>query len=362
MRELLLILLCVAPIFLPGQDFQTIEKDLAAAWLKYDDGEYLPAEGGDIENTIYFPVEINRHAGRYLQIQSRRPFFVFFNGQLTGEYAQNKLFSIDSLARVHHTTTLLVSVYQKDINLRDLNTFVVSSRPVESDDISRPQTFFSDFVVVAGLLIMVLLVVTAGSNPKLASDYFAVGRVFSTREVDDAQSNARLTNGSNVQFYVLCSLLIGYYLMIIFEHLPPGYRAPLGFEADGFWSAMWHWIRLSFLVVVIFILKILLIFSLTRLFGMRGLTRVHFFNWVRLMLIAMGGFSVILFIYFILRGRDPDVFVTFLAMIVGVLAAWLFVVFVKLDSKSDHTMFHLFSYICATELIPLLITIKVLFH
>jgi hypothetical protein len=125
---------------------------------------------------------------------------------------------------------------------------------------------------------------------------------------------------------------------------------------------VWQWIRLSVIILGVFFVKILLIFSLTRLFGLKGLARIHFFNWVRLLLIVFGASSIILFIYFILRGQSPDFFIVFLTLVVGTLVSWIFIVFLKLNGKTEHSMFHLFSYICATEIIPLLITIKVLFQ
>ena len=347
-----------------GQEFQSVERDLRDQWLKFENGDYQSMDPGEVSNTLYFRVKINDWSGRALAVGSSRPFFVFFDGRLAGEYQGSIAFDLDSLSGVLHTSSLLVAVYQKNINVRDLETRIISNKPSasSSQDLSRPETFFTDFVIVAGVLIMILLVIIVRLNPKLASDYFAMAKIFSTREVDDAQSNARLTNGSNVQFYILCSLLIGFYLMVIFQHLPAEYRAPIYFKADGFWRAIWHWIQLSALVLGVFFLKILLIFSLTRLFDMRGLTRVHFFNWVRLMLLMLGACSAILFFYFISRGQDPSIFVIFMALVVAILVAWMFIVFLKLSSKSEHSMFHLFSYICATELIPLLITIKVLFH
>ncbi len=341
----------------------SLEEDLQPRWMKYEAGRYeMIGDADEVANTVYFQVVTSRDPGRYLLLSSSRPYFVFFDGELVGEFAGSKSFRIDSLHAARPVRTMIVSLYQRNINPRDLTTQIVSSAPGVIDDISRPDTFFKDFVILAGLLIMVLCVATLRLNPKLAADYFALRRIFSTREVDDAQSNARLTNGANVQFYVLCSLLIGFYLLIIFQYLPSPYRAPMDFVATGFWSAFWHWMRLSVFILAIFFLKLLLIFSLTRLFDMRGLTRVHFFNWVRLMLIVLGLCAAILFAYFILRGDDPDVYEVFLTLVIGILVAWHFIVFLKLNGRSEHSMFHLFSYICATELIPLLITIKVLFH
>jgi hypothetical protein len=351
---------------LPAQNVLTLEKDLNPEWLKFEDGNYrlLSEDNSNADNTIYVRLETSRFPGRHLSVKSTKPYFIFFNSTLSGQFQGETLLSLDSLAMAYYTTTLLVAIHQNDINPRDLKTQVVSfTKAVASaPDLSRPQTYFKDFVILAGLIISTLFMIVMRFNPKLASDYFSVHKIFSLREADDAQSNARLTSGSNVQFYVLCSLLLGFYMMVILYHLPDEYALPLYFQVRSFWSVVWQWVRISTLILGIFFLKILLIYALTRLFGLRGMTRVHFFNWVRLLLMVFGISSIILFIYFILRGQNEMFFIVFLSLVIATLTGWILVVFLKLSSKSEHSMFHLFSYICATELIPLLITIKVLFQ
>jgi len=351
-----------------AQEKAGVEKSLRSDWMKFENDKYtLLEEGATVRNTIYFKIETNRYPGSYLSIQSVRPFFVFFNGKLSGEYQGKAIFKTDSLAGVHYTTRFLVAVHQPDINTRDLKTAIIapdegSSKRYRLESEFRPATFFKDYVIISGLVIIFLFLIAMRINPKLASDYLSIIRIFSVREADDAQANARLTSSSNIQFYVICSLLLGFYMMIIIFHLPDEYALPLHFQGYSFWTIVWQWIRLSAMILGVFFVKILLIFSLTRLFGLKGLARIHFFNWVRLLLIVFGASSIILFVYFILRGQSPDFFIVFLTLVVGTLVSWIFIVFLKLNGKTEHSMFHLFSYICATEIIPLLITIKVLFQ
>jgi hypothetical protein len=54
--------------------------------------------------------------------------------------------------------------------------------------------------------------------------------------------------------------------------------------------------------------------------------------------------------------------VILLQIISWILIGWMFLIILKLSKRMNHSKFHLFSYICATELIPLLITIKVLYN
>ena len=150
--------------------------------------------------------------------------------------------------------------------------------------------------------------------------------------------------------------------MIVLQHLPSRYALPIPFQASGFWTSVWQWLKISAFVFAAFLFKLLIIFSVTRLFGMRGMARFHFFNWMRLLLLIFGIAVVILFIYFISHGSNPEVFVTFLYIVVAALIGWIALAIYKLSGRTGHSLFHLFSYLCATEIIPLLITVKVLFQ
>lgn len=363
MSRILFLLVCLNHLSHLSYGQQTT-LDLQPSWLVHEDGKYIPHDLDAGTNTIYLKLEPAKFPGADLRIASSRPYFLFVNGKLSGEYKGASSFSIDSLAGRHLSNELLTCIYQQSINPRELKTTVAKLKSTlgEAAPPYRPSTHFKDFVIISGLTIIIFFLTISQINPKLASDYFSVEKIFSPREADDAQSNARLTSSNNIQFYIGCSLLLAFYLIIILYHLPDAYALPLRFQADGFWSLVWQWIRLAFLILIVFMIKIVIVFMLTRLFNMRGLARVHFFNWVRLLLIVFGGATIIVFSYYILRGQNETVFVVFLSLIVATLIAWIFIVFMKLNGKTEHSMFHLFSYICATELIPLLITIKVLFQ
>ncbi|HEY0740357.1 MAG TPA: DUF4271 domain-containing protein [Chryseosolibacter sp.] len=358
-RLLLLLILHVVAFSSFGQTVV----DLQPSWKQHVDGEYVPFDIDARGNTVYFEIESGHFPGASLRLESSRPYFLFLNGKLAGEFSGAISFPIDSLAG-RYSTSLVAGIFQTPINPRELKTLVIKreTRLAELVPIHRPSSSFKDFVIVSGLVIIIFFLVVSQINPKLAADYFSVVKIFSPREADDAQSNARLTSSNNFQFYIGCSFLLALYLLIILYHLPDDYALPLKFRATDFWSIVLQWMRLSVLVLLAFIGKIVIVFMLTRLFNMRGLARVHFFNWMRLILIVFGAATMLVFSYYILRGQNATVFVTFLSLIIVTLIAWIFIIFMKLNGKTEHSMFHLFSYICATELIPLLITVKVLFQ
>jgi len=352
-----------------AQEKFTVVKDLRSEWMRFDGEAYESLGDSPFTgfNTIYFHLNAQANAGTLLRLNSSKPYFLFVNGKITGEFQGETVLRVDSLlARWGHGASGWIAVNQDRINLRDLRTQIVSrQRPMlqaKSDTAARPYSHFRDFVVIAGMIIIMLFLVALRLNPKLAADYFSIRSVFSSRESDDGQASVRLTSSSNVQFYVICSLLTGFYLIIVFYNLPAQYALPLHFQASGFWMMSLQWLKLSAIIFIILFLKIVIVFSLTRLFGMRGMARLHFFNWVRLLLVVFSASTTVLFIYFITRGSSPAVFVLFLSLVVVALITWIAVAFFKLSGRSGHSMFHLFSYLCATEIIPLLITVKVLFQ
>lgn len=351
-----------------AQEKFTVTKDLRSEWMRFGDGAYQQVGSNSFRglNTIYLSVDRRTLKGNILRLRSDKRYYVFADGIVVGEFKGEARLSIDSLLGEHHRAACLLAIHQECINERDLVTEIVSpsvpASHVQAEATVRPYWHFRDFVVIAGLIIILFFLIALRLNPKLTADYFSIPRLLSSRESDDSQAAARLTSSANVQFYVLCSLLIGFYLLIVFYNLPPRFALPLRFQASGFWMIWWQWLKLSGIIFLILLLKIFLVFSLTRLFGMWGMARYHFFNWIRLLLLVFGAATTVLFIYFIGRGSRPEFFIMFLSFVVVALIGWIVVAFFKLSGRSGHSMFHLFSYLCGTEIIPMLITVKVLFQ
>ena len=150
--------------------------------------------------------------------------------------------------------------------------------------------------------------------------------------------------------------------MIIFRFIPSHYVVALAFQADTFGGAMFLWMKLSAIVLAIIFFKVILVYCLSMMFGFVEIAGIHIFNWIRLLLIVFGVLTLLLFFYFISHGQNENFHIVLLKIISWLLIGWMFLIVLKLSKRMTHSMFHLFSYICATELIPLLITIKVLYN
>jgi hypothetical protein len=347
-----------------AQDY-AVTKDLQSEWKVFQNGAYEPFQKVGRARSVFFSVEVAKVMGGYLFIESFAPFTVFINGQLAESSEGSLRLKIDSLSSVFQGSVWQVSVFQEKIKAGSLKTLIESKVAKSSSVIELLPTritSFRDFAIIGVLILMIVLIVITQLNPKLASDYFSVTKIFSVREGEETQTYSRITSSINILFYVYSSLMLGYYLMIIFHFLPSQYRAAMFFQSSTFWEAVIHWLQLSLIVLGLFFVKIVLIYGLSFVFGMGQIGGFHFFNWVRLLLGVFGVLSIVVFLYFITHGQRQSFYFFFLSTMAWVLACWIVLIVLKLWRQMDRSLFHLFSYICATELIPFLITLKVLYY
>jgi hypothetical protein len=361
---LILLSLQIAPL-LWAQDYSVV-KDLKAEWQVYKGERYVPFKTTDDgTKTIYFSLEPSKFRGNVLRVASNEPLTIFINGQLFTTQNTRLDLPMDSLQQSFQTPILLVGIHQEKIRSGGLQTQILSRSPQTNQSlVELPMRFssFRDFVIVGMLILVSVLIIVAQLNPKLASDYFSIIKMFFMREGEDSQIHSRITSSINILFYVYCSLMIGYYLMIIFRFIPSHYVVALGFQAETFGGAMFLWIKLSAIILAIVFFKVVLVYCLSIMFGLTEIAGIHIFNWIRLLLVVFGTLTLLLFLYFILHGQNENFHIVLLQIIAWLLVGWMVLIILKLSKRMSHSMFHLFSYICATELIPLLITIKVLYN
>lgn len=340
------------------------EEDLKSGWMvQSSDGSFTPYAAGISNEVIYFKVDAKKFTGRSMILRDLRSFKWFVNHQLAGS-GNTFVVDIDSLARAFSSHNLLVAVHRDDRRFVNLSTVISGEKAESTTDglVKREGSFFRDFGVLGIIVLIGLVVVIARLNPKLASDYFSFSGVFSTRESQESQVSTRIGSSTNILFFAYCSMLLAYYLMIVFRFTISEFPLASFFQGDYFWSVVLQWLKLSFYLLILFFIKIILVFGLSYLFGIPEIAGMHFFNWVRLLLIIFGILTIVLFVYFIWHGQSTMVHATLLKLLGWAMGGWIVLIFLKLGKTAGTSLFHLFSYICATELIPFLFIIKVLYN
>ncbi|MDL5047652.1 DUF4271 domain-containing protein [Oscillatoria amoena NRMC-F 0135] len=342
----------------PAQPSRIVKKNLEAEWLIYSDQQFVPYSG-EPEATIYFYVDLQKFAGDYLLLGSSKAFAVFMEGKLVLDEVAHVNLSIDSLAEVFASRKILVAIHQEPSVKNDLTTQLISSLIIpagpENDIVKFEETGFRNFMIAAVVLLVFYVLLIFRFNPNLTSDYISLRTLFSLRESDDHPMFNRIGSTTNMLAYGLVALLTALLLIQTpFEISDFRMDSPNGFSGWGL-----HWLAIGLLVLALLFVKALILFIFCALFNMRELTGFHYFNFVRFLLFTMGVLLILVVIQVFSTGTLHPNHPSMAGVVHYVLLGWIVLLYLKLANKTRHTPIHLFLYICATEIIPFLIIIKV---
>jgi len=348
-----------------SQENLIIKRNLQPNWLIHTERGFSEfAKAKESTNTIYFLINPNTYRGDHLLLSGSTNFSVMVNDFLLIDNVMQVNLPLDSLQRLTSDEVLFVAVHQNQkIDQHKLLTYIYSNvgTTMSSIDVSpslRKDTSFQDFVVTAVLVLFIFLVSVIRLNPKLSSDYFSITKIFSLRESEDDQFYYRMTS-TNILFYLLTSMIFSLFFLLVgqFIDLLDEFNLQVGSYVD----CVLTWINLSLIVLSLLFVKIVVTFAMALLFGAREVAGFHFMNFIRLALVSVGLLTLVLVIYFLLHGQRIG-FYNFLYTSLGwILVGWIILFFLKLVNRIRYSVFHLFSYICATEIIPVLLIIKVLY-
>ena len=124
---------------------------------------------------------------------------------------------------------------------------------------------------------------------------------------------------------------------------------------------LFSWLILSVLIFAILIVKSIIVFSFSRLFDFSEATTIQFFNFIRLIFLGNLLTGLLLIVYFIFGVAMRQYYANLFYIMSILLVFWIPIVFLKLLKRSSYSTFHLFSYLCATEIFPVVIVVKLLF-
>lgn len=339
-----------------------LKKDLLSEWKSYVHQTYVPFNKDEKPGrTIYFSVDPTRYKGDYLTLSCAKRFSIFLNNKLLLDKVSRSTLSVDSLREGYPNSVLFFAIHgEEKITSMDLSTKIYStvSKTSRAENLAykKNDSSFRDFVVTVVLGLAIFLIIMIRSNPGLSSDYFSITKMFSLRESDSYLFHYRLTR-SNILFYVFTSMTLAFYLILIDWFIV----SDLGsVQITSYFLWMMLWLKISLTILVCLLVKIVLVYLMASLFGLKEIAGVHFFNFIRLVLVFISVLILLLGAYTLLGGHQIGV-VIFLQSILGwLLGVWIIVLFLKLSNRIRYSVFHLFSYICATEIIPFLLIVKVL--
>jgi len=340
----------------------TVIKDLRNDWQYIESGRYQTLTNQKAK-AIYFNIDASRYKGYFISIEDENPFTVFIDNKLiAGKERGQCLLNLDSLSRLY-SSSMVFGIYQRK-GIEKLRTTIQAPISMEQpfSNVLREQGYFLNFSILAALFLFAYFIALLNANPKLTLDYFNIAKIFSVQEREDDLLNSRVTASVNLLFYLFGSLFTALILLIIFhfgESLIPVARY---FKIHSLAEGFFQWIKLSTLISALLFFKLLLIYFISFVFHLKDTPSVHFFNYMRVLLLIFTLVAMGCTFYFMIHGQRPAFYLGLLWMSVIIFILGDLMIYFKLLVKASFSGFHLFSYLCITEIIPLVILIRILLY
>ncbi len=352
----------------------SIQHDFQDDWLIYNRqvDSYTPYISNLTQSKTSFSFILDREKsnGNYLSWCFQKGTTLFVEQQIVAfyDYSDCRKIDLDSLFSVYNNRAeLFVTIYNKALNFSRYKTFLVSKNKVANENLNdglpviaaRNDQMFKNFYLITLILFLGFLSTVYNLNPKNFKEYYSLAKTFSLRLRYENIVSLKIFNWSNLIILLSHCLLISYLLIVVLNLM--GDPIPyLNIEVEGVLSGIWRWIVLAFIIFFLILAKYFLIKVLTTMMNLRELDNIHFFEFIRFSIFI---YSVALLMVgvFLLAYYNPPVshfnWVIYMAAFLSVVR--IILLYLKFLRLSTFRNLYLFSYLCTTEILPLIIGFKI---
>lgn len=349
-----------------NDQFETVY-DLQNDWLFYsaDDQSYLPYIPKNEVHTkaIHFKLDLDRFPGDRLIIHAYKGLSLLVQNQYIGYFGGDTttVFSLDSLKAHYGQPQLWITLYHPEGNFKFLYTYIgkqkifsISRSPVNeivSRQRNRDKSLFSIIIIVIFGIFTWLLNVF----PQDFKEFFNVSAVFTLRSVDEDIYKSKVLSKTQLVFLFGHSLLLSY-LMISFFY----FRSQQGGAGAAFdHEILPWWIYNGVLWFGLILFKYLLVSVFSFLFDMRDKINLYFFDFIKLSVSFYSAVFLFVIVVFFSGYHHLENTVNFLIKLAIIFSFVRFIIlYFKLRGSTSIKNLHLFSYLCSTELLPIVLGMR----
>lgn len=355
------------------------KNQLTTDWLVYKSGQnrltlYLPDYHGPA-NALYQWVYIRPDQPFKITFTARQDLCIFVDNQLVFTADSVASYELD-LAKLipdpvaSHRYLLCIWHPSGQLNYQKFKNASLSSEVTDSENNTepvaarisiKPKNLPGQNVFILFLLLIGIMYGSLRTN--YTADFHSVFRLdtFMRRSALEEGFLAKpIRSWSSILFVVVFSLSFALVIVAIHTNVQDNVifnRLFLVSEADITTKIIFY----TFLVFAFILLKYVFIRIMSYIFGLRQLVFTQYREFLRTILFMGLFFPVIMLLYLVLNTEDPEtVLLVSNVAVASILIFTVLKVFYTLNKKVSLLNLHLFSYICATEVIPLIILIKLI--
>lgn len=348
--------LFLAPLQAETGNETQVTEDLGVQLKIFKENTLLPKKD-QRSHAVHLPLDLSQNHGRYLIVESKKVFYVFINAAFVLKASGHLRLNADSL-RNKYSNAIFLSLYQK----RNIDDLSVSWAKLSDHGAwynpKRPVLSFSNFILTTSLILGIFFTSLFRTNPQLTLDYVNVTKLFYLRDREENQITLRITSSVNLLFYLFCSLLASLALITALHFSQKGLSFLTVSPSSTTGDYVLQWLLLALAILSVLMIKLAFVALVALLYGWRDVTGVQFFNFVRVLILSLVLIALVSLFCFSL-GITANYF-TLLKAGCTLLVVGAGLLYFKLQARTAFRSFHLFSYLCATEIFPLVILIKLI--
>lgn len=342
MKKVVLLVLIMASTV--GWSMDTVRIDLKPRWLRYAENEFVQHDGSG--NLIYLPV--NEIKGIALAISSKNTFQVYWNDRLI-EKDIKKFYSLLPELKRTAGESGMISIFS-EAGVGAIETVAVQT--IQTDGFVNRKATVSSFIILMGILLMACFIVLLRTQPTLTFEYLNVSRIFGLRYSEETQ-NLRITSVSNLFFYLFTSTLAAVILFV--------FGQGTSLVEVSFGQSLGQVVLLIGALLSVLLVKAVVLKLVASLFNLADFNSKQFQDYPKIWLISFGICALILTLLVMVGANWYAWIAPLQYFVLAVQLIFVGAVFLKLMGRGGFTAFHLFSYLCATEIIPLIILLNIYF-
>jgi hypothetical protein len=346
-----------------GQDF-LVERDLRLDWIfkSGNQQQMLPFldHSSEMPYAIHLPTQLNYGKETYLKmdIPSGTSLFIdnkflrYFEGDTT------KLFSMDSLFSLYQQDSIYLTLFNKAGFGKPPRATIgylhasfdtgMNVNPIAFREIDTK----ADFLKIIILTIFTFFVVLHSLLPAELLDFYSISTLFAFRYTDTFMTKFRsLTKTHTLVIIYQAAMLAS--IMIVSLHY---YNNPLGDLFIMKINPIFGWLIVFLITLALIFLKYVLISIVSHLFGVADRINFYFLEYLRMAMIFYSLIFVVVSYMIINHLHSLDSLLnTLIFVVIGFNFLRLIMIYFKFRRNIPIKNLHLFSYLCSTELIPIVV-------
>jgi hypothetical protein len=355
-----------------------IIQNLKDEWQVYDAkyGAYIPylAERHKVINYISFWLDTQFYKDYELLLYAPQNTSIFFHQKL-GFQTQKEgwvSFKIDSLHKKYPYSKIFITIYDDKKRLPLPHTYIVTKFQTENQNKSvelkrnalerqaRPNEH-KNFVILMAVFLLFFYTLIWNLYPKSLQSYMSLKSSLSPLARKDMNLIHKPLNSTNFVL-IFAHLLLLSYIYAMYQLVINKFEIGLG-QGEGALGMILGYLQILGNIILVLVIKYLSIyFSGTLLGTQRLIANTHFFEYVRLSMLFYTGICFLpIYIWFAQPHLLLDFMIFFKYLVLFFHIFQGILVGNYIFQRVEYKNLYLFYYLCTTELVPLLIGIKLLF-